>query len=166
MFARNNCTYCGGGIEDNYPAAGADCASPWYQQPRHHHHHHDNHDNHHHHHSEGGHHHILFQRLQWLCSASQLASLAAACWKRNNASSAIEVSPKKKPDTKMHSTVTMNINTRLWRRSNASSVIEVSLERRQTNQLKHMSAPGRGNNESNSKEVLKPICPGLFDHIQ
>ena len=43
MFARNNCTYCGGGIEDNYPAAGADCVSPWYQQPRHHHHHHDNH---------------------------------------------------------------------------------------------------------------------------
>ena len=22
-MCRNNCTYCGGGIEDNYPAAGA-----------------------------------------------------------------------------------------------------------------------------------------------
>ena len=22
-MSRNNCTYCGGGIEDNYPAAGA-----------------------------------------------------------------------------------------------------------------------------------------------
>ena len=27
MFSRNNCTYCGGGIEDNYPAAGADVSA-------------------------------------------------------------------------------------------------------------------------------------------
>ena len=141
MFARNNCTYCGGGIEDNYPAAGADCVSPWYQQPRHHHHHHDNHhhdNHHHHHHNEGGHHHILSDCSGGLLLPNRHHRLLhvegetmrqvqskfllkkSALEKKCNRS----LSKKSRTYTKMHCTVTMNINTRLWRKNNASSAIE------------------------------------------
>ena len=151
----NNCTYCGGSIEDNYPPAGelnhqdhplyhafisaGDQDSPVYQ-------------------SSFTKRNIVFKLSLFSdCRGGPLLPLWHHRLLHAQRETMRQVQSKfllKKQHIKMHSTVTMNINTRLWRRTNASSQVQSNLERRQTNQLTHMSAPGKGNDESNAKVVF------------